>query len=256
MGSRLQMRWAAKECAYGAWCVTGSPYIAAVMALAPFDYICLDAQHGFMGYEGVLSCIQAAARTEVTIFVRVPHNDPSWIGKSLDAGADGVIVPMVEDADGAARAVSACRYPPTGNRSFGGLRGYGGGHNNSDALPSAICLVMIESEAGLRNAESICSVAGLDGVYIGPADLSIALGGPPTLASLPGPHADGIEAIRRLCAQHDVVAGIQCSSGEQALGRAGEGFRMVTVCADAPLLEAGLRGEFAKLPIASATAMP
>ena len=145
--------------------------------------------------------------------MRVPSLDSELIGKVLDAGAHGLVVPMVESAAEAARAVCACRYFPEGRRSIGSSRGmYTLGNRPELVNRQVICLVMIETATGVRNVEEICAVPGVDGVYLGPGDLAITLGLQPTLISQPGEHADSIERVRAVCDAQGIVAGIQRES--------------------------------------------
>jgi 4-hydroxy-2-oxoheptanedioate aldolase len=237
-------KWAAGGTAYGVWCMSGSPFVVEMAALEGFDYVCLDLQHGLMGYETFLACMYALARTGSTPIVRVPSLDSDLIGKVLDAGAEGVIVPMVETAEEAARAVAACRYYPQGRRSIGSSRGvYALGNDPQNVNREIICLVMIETAVGVHNVEEICSVPGVDGVYVGPGDLAITLGLQPTLISQPGDHTDAIERVRATCAAHGIVAGIQCESSAAALQRSESGFQMVTVTTDVHVLRSGFRRE-------------
>jgi 4-hydroxy-2-oxoheptanedioate aldolase len=248
----VRTRWASGETAYGLWCMSGSPFVAEMMGLEGFHYVCLDLQHGLMGYDSFLACMYAVTRTESTPIVRVPSLDSELIGKVLDAGAHGVIVPMVESAAEAARAVSACRYFPEGRRSIGSSRGiYTLGNDPELVNRQVICLVMIETAIGVRNVEEICSVPGVDGVYLGPGDLAITLGLQPTLTSQLGEHADSIERVRAVCHARGIVAGIQCESSAAALERSQEGFRMVTVTTDVHVLRSGFRNASAEVGLAA-----
>jgi 4-hydroxy-2-oxoheptanedioate aldolase len=241
----IRTRWAEGETAFGVWCMSGSPFVAEMLGLERFHYVCLDLQHGLMSYESFLGCMYALARTGSTPIARVPSLDSELIGKVLDAGAQGIIVPMVETGQEAARAVAACRYYPEGRRSIGSTRGvYTLGNDPQMVNREVICMVMIETALGVRNVEEICSVPGVDGVYLGPGDLAITLGLQPTLIPQPGEHADSIERVRAACAAHEIVAGIQCESSASALQRSEAGFRMVTVTTDIHVLRSGLRREF------------
>jgi 4-hydroxy-2-oxoheptanedioate aldolase len=246
--NEMKARWARQEVAFGAWCISGSPFLAETLALEGFHYVCLDMQHGLIGYETFLSCIQALARTPTTPVVRVPDVAGGLIGKVLDAGAEAIIVPMVETKAEAERAVAACRYYPEGNRSFGSIRGIRTlGRDPTVVNREVACLVMIETAKGVANAEQICSVPGLDGVYVGPGDLALTLGLAPTLVPQPGRHADAIATIREACQAAGIAAGIQCHSGDQAQQRADEGFTMITVCGDTHLVRSGAQAELAKV---------
>jgi len=245
--NRLKRSWEDDEPTFGGWCLSGSPFITELLALQGFDYVCLDAQHGLFGLESVVSCLFAMARTECTPIVRVPANDVSWIGKVLDSGAQGVIIPMVETREQAELAVANSRIFPQGHRSYGPLRisqAFGG--NPDDLNSEIICMVMIETALGVQNAEEICSVPGIDGVYVGPLDLSVTFGTTPTLQLSPGPVADAVEAIRRACVNSGVVAGIQCASGKSAALMVDQGFKMVTVGTDALFLRSSAQEELSK----------
>jgi 4-hydroxy-2-oxoheptanedioate aldolase len=158
----------------GLWASIPSTLTAEATAAAGADYIVVDQQHGAVEPGALLAMLQAIAAGGAPSMVRVAANDPFVIGHALDVGAHGVIVPMVDDGAAAARAVAACRYAPEGVRSFGALRGGGEG-----ARP--LCLVMIETRAGLEAVDEIAATPGLDGIYIGPSDLSLSLGLQPTL---------------------------------------------------------------------------
>jgi 4-hydroxy-2-oxoheptanedioate aldolase len=248
--NEMKARWDRREVAFGAWCISGSPFLAETLALEGFHYVCLDMQHGLMGYETFLSCIHAIARTPATPVVRVPDVAGGWIGKALDAGAEAVIVPMVETVEEAEKAVAACRYFPQGNRSVGSIRGVQNLGNDPVRVNQEVaCLVMIETAKGVANAEAICSVPGVDGIYVGPGDLALTLGLTPTLNPQPGPHADAIELVRRTCTSKGIAAGIQCHFGDDARRMAESGFNMVTVCGDTHLVRNGAKAELAKTGI-------
>jgi 4-hydroxy-2-oxoheptanedioate aldolase len=225
--------WSQGGVAYGAWCTTGSPFVAELIAHHGFHFVGLDAQHGLFGYESLLSTLMAVAGTGATPIVRMPSSDPAWAGKVLDAGAEGIIFPMIETADDAAAAVAACRYHPVGQRSFGPLRAaLRLGRDPAEVAAAAACIVMIETEVGAGNVEQIAAVEGVDCIYVGPGDLNITLGGAPTLDPQPGPHADAIEHIRRATLAQGKALGIPCSSAAPALAYAKQGFNFIAVGAD------------------------
>jgi 4-hydroxy-2-oxoheptanedioate aldolase len=225
--------WARGGVAYGGWCTTGSPFVAELIAHQGFHFMGLDAQHGLFGYESLLTTMQAVAGTGATPIVRMPSADPAWAGKVLDAGAQGIIFPMIETADDAAAAVSACRYYPAGQRSFGPLRAaLALGRDPAEVAAAAACIVMIETDVGVGNADEIAAVEGVDCVYVGPGDLNITLGGPPVLDPQPGVHADAIEHIRRVTLARGKALGIPCASSAPALAYAEQGFNFIAVGAD------------------------
>jgi 4-hydroxy-2-oxoheptanedioate aldolase len=210
--------------ALGLWASIPSSLTAEVAAAAGADYVVVDQQHGAVDQATLLAMLQAIGGGGAAPLVRVARNDPWVIGNALDLGADGVIVPMVEGAEEAARAVSACRYAPEGVRSFGALRPTAGG------VP--LCLVMVETRAGLDNVAEIAATPGLDGVYIGPSDLSLSLGLQPTLRLEHEAVLDAIERVKATCAERGVICGLHCLNPEDAARFAGTGFQMITAGGD------------------------
>jgi 4-hydroxy-2-oxoheptanedioate aldolase len=225
----------------GYWVVLDSPPSTERIARLGYDYVSLDGQHGLFGYSGMLAgltAIDAAGRA--VGMVRVGANDVTLIGRALDAGAAGVIVPLVNSAEEAALAVAASRYPPAGIRSYGPSRAMLRiGPAPAETNETVIVLVMIETPEGLANVEAIAATPGIDGLYIGPSDLTIAVGG-----ARPGDPAvsDAFEAalvrIRTACEDNGIAAGLHTRSGEEAAKRMSEGFTLLTVAGDITHLEA------------------
>jgi 4-hydroxy-2-oxoheptanedioate aldolase len=245
----LKQRWADGLDAVGAWCTLGSPFAAELCAAEDFDYLCVDLQHGLYHLDTMVPTLMAASRAELTPIARVPINQAQYIGKVLDAGAEAVIVPMVNSRDEAERAVAACRYAPEGVRSFGPVRA---GLFLNQAPPAevngeALCLVMIETAQAVERAEQICSTPGLDGVYVGPADLAISMGLSPATATESTEYTDAIAHVRKTCDASQIVPGIHTTGGEQARAYLDAGFRMVTLSSDAGLLRAAHRAELARV---------
>jgi 4-hydroxy-2-oxoheptanedioate aldolase len=181
----LKSTWEAGGTALGAWISLREPLAVQMACSAGYDYVCVDMQHGLADYGDVVALLQAAARSAATPLVRVPWNEPGIIGRVLDAGALGVIIPMVNSADEARQAVAACRYPPDGARSFGPLGAattYGGTYVGA-ANRSVACIPMIETQQAVEQIDDILAVPGIDAIYVGPADLSFSYGMAPTLAS-------------------------------------------------------------------------
>jgi 4-hydroxy-2-oxoheptanedioate aldolase len=230
-----------RETVVGYWVVLDSPASTERVARLGYDYVALDAQHGLFGYSGMLAGLTAIdAAGQAVGMVRVVANDASPIGRALDAGAAGVIVPLINSASDAAKAVAASRYPPIGIRSYGPMRSMLRiGPTPAEANEAVVVLAMIETPEGLANVEAIAATPGLDGLYIGPSDLTIAVGG----ASRADPSvADTFEAalirIRRACEANGLAAGMHTGSGEEAAKRMSEGFTLLTVASDATHLEA------------------
>lgn len=215
----------------GGWCSSGSPLLAEMLSRAGFDYVCVDAQHGF---DADLAVALLGVR-EATPAVRVAANDTALIGRALDAGAEIVIVPMVGDAAAAAAAAAACRYPPAGVRSFGNNRSRLAG-SPSEVNDQVRLLVMIETPDAVARAAEICAIPGVGGVYLGPADLAVGLGLPP---GTDDPALDeALDEVRAACADAGVLAGIHCTSGTDARRRVDQGYDLVTVGTDVGLLRA------------------
>lgn len=239
--STLREIWERDAVKLGGWCVVPSAFAAELMGRSGFDWVCIDTQHGLIGYDQMALMLQALSITGTPGFVRVRWNEPGEIMKALDAGAEGVIVPMVNSAEEARRAVGACRYPPEGFRSWGPIRAALGveGYSPDVGNRRTVCAVMIETRGGVENADDILSVPGVDAVYVGPSDLALAHG------LVPDPNADDpehrrlVEEILAACRRHGVVAGIHCGSIDTALRWRDRGFRMLNVQSDALLMRAG-----------------
>jgi 4-hydroxy-2-oxoheptanedioate aldolase len=235
--SGLRADWRAGKAAFGAWCSIPSAAAIEVLCVAGIRYACLDQQHGFFDDLTLVDGIRAIERCGALPFTRVSTNVPWMIGKALDAGALGVIVPMVEDGADAAAAVAACRYPPRGTRSFGPTRAQVF-HKPETArgFEEVLCFVMVETERGLANVDEIARTPGVDGIYIGPSDLTLALGG----VNLAGPESpllrDPIEQISAACRRNGIVAGIHCVDGSSAGRFAKRGFQLVTCFKDTTLI--------------------
>ncbi|GAA2783826.1 aldolase/citrate lyase family protein [Saccharopolyspora taberi] len=226
---------------HGGWCMLPGPVTAEVMGRSGFDWVCIDTQHGLIGSDSVPSMVQALALAGTPAVVRVPWNQPGDIMKALDAGAAGVIVPMVQTAQEAEQAVRACRYPPLGERSYGpiGAALRDDGFTTAKANDGVICAVQIETGSTLDELDAILSVPGIDLAYVGPADLGLSLGVAPTVDAVEPVHVGAIERIALACREHGVPAGIHCSGPEGALRWQELGFRFLTVATDIRLLQVG-----------------
>jgi 4-hydroxy-2-oxoheptanedioate aldolase len=220
----------------GGWCVTPSSFMAEVMARIGFDWICIDAQHGLIDYQAMLGMLQGVSGSGVAPLVRVPWNEPAWIMKALDAGAAGVIVPMVNSPEEARLAAGACRYPPQGYRSWGPTRASLGvpDYGPEQANESVICAVMVETVAALDRLEEILAVSGVDAVFMGPSDFAISMGLQPR--SDEPEHRRRLEAVPAVCREHGVVAGIACGSIEMLQRWRAAGYTMLSLPSDLVML--------------------
>ena len=227
-------KWRRGEPSVGAWLSLGNVHVAEMIANAGFDWICVDLQHGLIEYGDLLRMLPAISTTETTPLVRVASNNLPEINKVLDAGAMGVIVPLVNTAEQAAAAVSACLYPPDGTRSFGPTRAamWGGRGYAQEANGQIACIVMVETQEGLDNLDAIVATPHLGGVYVGPADLALSLG-LPARGDVDEPrHLAAVQRILDACKRQKVPAGIHTSSLEWAKRRLAMGFDFVTLSND------------------------
>ena len=242
----------AREQAVGYWAVLDAPVATERIGRLGYDYVALDAQHGLLGYSGILNGLMAidAGHTAVGM-VRVEDNNLTAIGKALDAGAVGIIVPLVNTAEDAAAAVAAAKYPPMGGRSYGPMRSaLRIGPVPADANAATLVFAMIETPDGLKNVKEICATPGLDGVYVGPSDLAIAVGGAfPGDPAIEAEFNAALEAVAEAAASAGVAAGIHTASGDIAAQRLRQGYTFTTVASDLTHLELA-----AKAHLAAATA--
>jgi 4-hydroxy-2-oxoheptanedioate aldolase len=221
------------------WLSIGSGYAAELIAYQGFDSVTVDCQHGMIGFDTALVMLQAVSSTPSTPMVRPSCLDSAQIMRFLDAGSFGIICPMISTADDARALVDACRYPPIGSRSFGPGRGllYGGADYPTSANATITVLAMIETTAGLENLEAILAVEGLDGIYVGPNDLSLSMGFAPTNESGEPSVREAIGGALRRTRAKGKIAGIFCSDGDAAAMRISQGFHLVTPGNDAALLK-------------------
>ena len=229
-----------RERILGYWVVCDNPEGTERIAGLGYDYICVDGQHGLIDYGRWRAALIAIdARGISAGIVRVPAADLTWIGLALDAGARGVIVPLVDNAAEAAAAVRACRYPPAGARSFGPIRsGLRIGPKPADANEAVACIVMIETAGALRDLPAICATRGLDGVYVGPSDLRLAVGGAfPGDPAVAGEFDAAVAAVADAARTAGIAAGIHCPDGATASARLAAGFTFATVASDILHLE-------------------
>ncbi len=243
--NRTKDLWKRGDTAYGAWLSIASSLSAEAIARAGFDYVCIDLQHGLIDDAACAEMLVAINATEATPFVRVPANDFAAINRALDAGALGIVVPLVHSSDDVYRALSACRYPPEGTRSYGPVRAAvtHGADYFSRANDEVACVPMIETRQAAEEVDSIVSMPGVDAVYVGPNDLSLSLGQSPG-ADNDGPYARAYEEIAKACAAHEVAAGIHANA-ELAPKHAANGFRMITVTSDLGTVQRGAYRELA-----------
>ncbi len=239
--NRLREIWRCGGAAVNGWLAIPSSFSAETMAHQGWDALTIDLQHGVVDYQAMLPMLQAISTTPTVPVVRVPWLEPGILMKTLDAGAYAVICPMINTREDAQRLVAYTHYAPQGTRSFGPVRAllYGGADYPRHANETIVTFAMIETAAALDNLDDILSVPGLDAIYIGPSDLSLALGCTPTFDDLDPKAAEAVDHVLARAKAHGVVAGIHNGTPEAALQRIAKGFQFVTVSSDARLMAAG-----------------
>jgi 4-hydroxy-2-oxoheptanedioate aldolase len=236
--SRLQEALAAKEQVWGGWVVGPTIIGPEEFAAAGYDYIGFDVQHGYLDDADVALLLRRLEHVPIATAVRLPSTDPAPIGRVLDAGADAVIIAMIESADQAAAAVAATRYAPAGVRSFGPLRA-SLGHDPAALEARVSVFAMIETAQGLSALEEICAVPGLTGVYVGPADLAISLGYGLADACSHAEVRDAMVRIQKTASAAGVVAGIHAFGGARGKAMAQLGFQMISLASESQALRRG-----------------
>ena len=247
--NRLRTLWSEDKAAVNGWLAIANSFCAETMAHQGWDTLTIDLQHGVVDYQAMVGMLQAISTTATVPIVRVPWLEPGIIMKTLDAGAYGVICPMVNTREEAQRFVAYTSYAPKGTRSFGPVRAllYGGADYPAKANETIVRFAMIETAQALDNLDAILSVEGLDAIYIGPSDLSLALGCKPTFDDVEPKVAQAIDHIVARAKAHGVVAGIHNGRSDVAKARIARGFRFVTVSSDARLIAAGSQQVLAEM---------
>jgi 4-hydroxy-2-oxoheptanedioate aldolase len=227
------------------WAALPDPFAAELQCVNGVDYVCVDQQHGLVDYKDMLGMLRAIEGRKTVPLTRVPANETWLIGKALDAGMQGVVVPMVSNGADTVKAVAACRYSPKGVRSYGPVRSTLTMNSRDIAVlgDGVLCFVMVETREGVERIDEIASTPGVDGIYIGPADLALGLGLPPDLDKQEPEHVAAVEKILKSCQRHGIVPGIQTGTGAAARKMAERGFRLVTFSKDSSLLPAAVQLE-------------
>ncbi|MBL8302062.1 MAG: 2,4-dihydroxyhept-2-ene-1,7-dioic acid aldolase [Ideonella sp.] len=239
--NRLRTLWQNDQAAVNGWLAIPNSFAAETMAHQGWDTLTIDMQHGVIDYQAMVTMLQAISTTPTVPIVRVPWLEPGIIMKSLDAGAYGVICPMVNTREDAQKLVAWTHYAPRGVRSFGPVRAnlYAGADYPQHANDTIVAFAMIETAQALDNLDAILSVEGLDAIYIGPSDLSLSLGCRPVFDDVDPKAAQAMDHIVERCKAHGVKAGVHNGRPDVAQARIAKGFRFVTVGSDARILAAG-----------------
>jgi len=232
------------------WLANPSTASAEAMAHLGWDSLTIDMQHGLVDYTNALPILQTISSTDATPLARVNWNEPGQIMKILDAGCYGVICPMVSNKLEAEKFVQACMYPPQGYRSFGPIRGliYGGSDYPEHANDEILKLAMIETKESLEKLDEIMSTPGVDGIYIGPADLSLAIGEKPSFDKPENTKAySEILRILEHAKKNKIFAGIHNGTPEYAKKMIEKGFNFVTTASDLRFITSGAKEVVEKL---------
>lgn len=239
--NRLINIWNSGKTAVNGWLTIPASWSAEILAHAGFDSITIDLQHGLVDYQTALTMLQAVSTTGTVPMARVPWNDPGIIMRLLDAGAYGIICPMINRGADAEAFVGACRYAPEGYRSYGPIRAsvYAGEDYVSRANRTILAFAMVETAEALRNLDDIAGTKGLNGLYVGPYDLSMSLG-LPKLADFGHPGLlRALDDILSSAKKYGLIAGIHCYAPDSVAMLSERGFRLITPTNDTALLRSG-----------------
>jgi 4-hydroxy-2-oxoheptanedioate aldolase len=250
----VRQAWSRGDAAINGWLSIPSSLSAEIMANQKFTSVTVDMQHGIIDYQVAVTMLQAMAYAPITPFVRVPWNDPASIMKALDAGAYGIICPMINSPEQAASLVNSCRYAPVGGRSWGPTRVslWAGADYGARANDEIVVMPMIETAEALRNLDQILEVPGVDGVYVGPADLSLSMGGKAAMDQTDPKLLEILATIADACQRHRVTAGIHTGSAAYGNRMIAAGYRFITLGSDGRFLAAKMAEELAQLTSAPA----
>jgi len=252
--NRLKEIWRAGRAVVNGWLAIPNSFAAETMAHQGWDSLTIDLQHGVNDYMTAIGMMQAIATTATVPMARVPWLEEGILMKMLDAGCYGLICPMVNSAADAERFVSACRYPPRGRRSFGPIRAtlYAGADYATHSNEEIALFAMIETAEALADLDAILRTPGLDAVYVGPADLSLALGATPKFDQEEKVVVEAIDAIVRKAREHGRVAGIHNGTPAYAKRMIAKGYQFVTIASDARLMAAKAAETIAEMRVAPA----
>lgn len=242
--NKIKQLWKEGKPASVAWMGTADTYSAEIMANSGLDALVLDMQHGMgIGPDRAATWLQAVSTTETVPIVRVPWNEPYFMQWVLDAGAYGIIVPLVNTKEEAAKAGGACRYPPLGYRSIGPNRArfFGGNDYFEHADQEIICLVMVEDIRAVDRLDELAEAPGIDGFYVGPADLAISLGIPPRSYMDDGRHMEACDKVVKVALKHGLIPASHSASPEEAVFRFNQGFLMAPIVTDGGAMSSAAR---------------
>ena len=238
----------AGQAAFGFTLGMGSSLNAELLSRSGIDFVMVDRQHGSWGEDSAIAALSAIHGSSAVPMARVARNDYTFIGRLLDEGVMGIIVPMVDTPEQARVAADSCLLPPEGKRSWGWGRAKLYGADYADRINEELFVaVQLESAEAVENAEAILSTPGIDGCWTGPSDLALSLGFHPSEMDERDAHARALETVLAACRNTGKIPGIAGRSVEDALNRASQGFRFITATSDGGLLDAGAAAAVARL---------
>lgn len=250
MHNRTLAKIRAGKPVYGFASGLASPIATEVLASSGIDFVFLDGQHGSFGMDSVIANLMAIGAYPADAVARVPVNDFTWIGRFLDEGCVGIVVPMVNTEDDAKKAAAAMRFPPAGSRSWGWGRAARYGENYPDEINDEVFLaVQIESRTAVENAEAILATPGVDGCWIGPGDMALSYGIHPRDRFSSEVHAEAVAKILQACKDTGKFSGFATSGPQEALALAARGVQFLTVGSDVGFILQGIAQEFEALGI-------
>jgi 2-keto-3-deoxy-L-rhamnonate aldolase RhmA len=249
MQNRFREALVQKQLTVGAWMQMGHPAAAEIFSHLGFDWVCVDMEHGAIGFETMTAVFRTVAAFESVAVARLPMNDPVWIRRTLDAGAGGLIIPMVNSADEATRAVREAKYPPLGRRGYGYSRANLHGMQFQESIKEAneeiALVVQIEHRDGIAALEEILAVEGVDAAFVGPMDLSGSYG---KTGQLEDPEVVmALERFRAMCERKGVAAGMHVVNPTAANIRKvrQQGYSMIALGVDVTYLAEAARAALA-----------
>jgi 4-hydroxy-2-oxoheptanedioate aldolase len=249
--NRLKQVWAEGRPTINGWLSIGNPFTAEIMAAQGYDSVSVDLQHGALDYSMLLPMLQAVRASGVVPMARVPWLEPGIIMKALDAGAYGIICPMINTGEAAALLASYVRYPPLGQRSFGPTRANfsAGANYAAEANDEIVVFAMVETAEAMHNLEAIAATPGIDGIYVGPADLTFSLHQGRLAPAFDREEPEMIAALKTIvsaCKRSGKRAALHCGTPDYAARAIEWGFDMTTVSGDSRLLAAASQASVAR----------
>ena len=247
--NRVKELWREQKAAIGTWLALDSPIVAEIIGHLGFDWVVIDTEHASIDIGTTQSIIQAMSATDTVPIVRVPWNDPALIKRALDAGAYGLVIPMVNSKEEALKAVQASRYPPVGARSYGGPRArlYGGYDYFAHSNEEIALIIQIEHIDAVNNIDEILSVAGIDAYFIGPSDLAASMGIKPELDNTDPRHIEAVKKVVAAGKKHHVPGGILVGSPGAVGERIAQGFQFIGLGSDEGFLRSAASAALSKV---------